>query len=93
MVLLEVGRVCIKKYGRDAGSKAVVTGVLKNGFVTVLTAKRSKKERPCNPSHLEFLSEKVDVNDRQAVHKALGITEAARPTQAAQRTQRASQPR
>lgn len=93
MTLLETGRICIKKYGRDAGSKAVITGMGKNGFVTVLTAKRSKKERPCNPNHLEFLAEKVDVKDRQAVNKALGITEQQerKPTQEGDR--KASRPR
>lgn len=76
MTLLEVGRLCIKKYGRDAGSKAVVTEVLSNGFVKVLTAKRSKRERKCNPSHLEFLSEKIDVKDKATLYKTLGVTEA-----------------
>ena len=72
MALIEVGRVCIKKYGRDAGSRAVITKVLDKSFVNVVTAIR-QKERRCNTNHLEFLNEKVDVNDKELVNKTLGV--------------------
>lgn len=72
MALLEQGRVCIKKYGRDAGSRAVITKVLDGGFVNVITAVRHK-ERRCNARHLEFLNEKIDVSDTAQVNKTLGI--------------------
>lgn len=72
MVLLETGRVCIKKYGRDAGSRAVVTKVHENGFVSIITAVR-QRERRCNPRHLEFLNEKVDINDKAQLNKTLGV--------------------
>ncbi len=75
-MLLEAGRVCIKRYGRDAGSKAVVTKVVNDGFVMVLTAKRPKKERRCNTNHLEFLNETVDAGNKEAVNKVLGVTAA-----------------
>ena len=71
-MLLETGRVCIKKYGRDAGSRAVVTKVLDSGFVSIVTGVR-QKERRCNVRHLEFLNEKVDVNDKALVNKTLGV--------------------
>jgi len=71
-MLLEVGRVCVKKYGRDAGSRAVITKILDNGFVNVMTAVRPK-ERKCNTSHLEFLNEVINVNDKELINKTLGI--------------------
>jgi ribosomal protein L14E/L6E/L27E len=71
-MLLEKGRVCIKKYGRDAGSRAVVVKVLDKGFVEIITSTR-QKERRCNPKHLEFLDEKIDINDKALVNKTLGI--------------------
>lgn len=71
-MLLEQGRVCIKKYGRDAGSRAVVTKVLDKGFVNIISATRPK-ERRCNAKHLEFLNEKIDVNDKAMVSKTLGM--------------------
>lgn len=73
-MLLEIGRVCIKKYGRDAGKRAVITGIEKDGFVKIVTESR-QKERRCNARHLEFLNQKVDVNSKDAVEKALGVSE------------------
>lgn len=74
-MLLQVGRLCVKKYGRDAGSRAVVTEVMGDGFVKIITATRNKKERKCNPKHLEFLKEVIDVKNREQVNRALGIIE------------------
>ena len=65
--------MCIKKLGRDAGSRAVITKVEGNGNVMVLTAIRHKKERKCNPAHLELLAETVDIKNKESMAKALGI--------------------
>ena len=71
-MLLEPGRVCIKKYGRDAGSRAVVVKVLDNGFVSIMTGVRPK-ERRCNERHLEFLNEKINIGDAALLNKTLGV--------------------
>lgn len=73
MALVEVGRVCIKKYGRDAGSRAIVTKVTDKNFVSIISSERPK-ERKCNIAHLEFLQDKVDVKDQSAVAHTLEIT-------------------
>ncbi len=73
MALIEVGRVCIKKLGRDAGNRAVVTKVVDKTFVHILTAQRPK-DRKCNVAHLEFLNEKIDVKDHSALAHALEIS-------------------
>jgi len=72
MALLEVGRVCIKKYGRDAGSKAVITKIVNKNTVHVSTSVRLK-ERKCNINHLEFLSEKIDPKNEEQLYRALEI--------------------
>ncbi|MGC8710215.1 MAG: 50S ribosomal protein L14e [Candidatus Micrarchaeia archaeon] len=72
MALIEIGRVCIKKYGRDAGSRAVVTKVIDKNFVNIITAQR-QKERRCNIRHLEFISEKADISNNEQIAKALEI--------------------
>ncbi len=64
--------MCVKKYGRDAGSRAVITAVEKDGSVRIMTAIRPK-ERKCNPAHLEFLNEVIDTKDKELVIKTLGI--------------------
>lgn len=71
-MLVEAGRVCIKKYGRDAGSRAIITKVDDENFVKIITAKR-RKERKCNTKHLEFLNEKVNVGSQDEVNRALGV--------------------
>jgi ribosomal protein L14E/L6E/L27E len=81
MTLLEVGRVCIKKYGRDAGCRAVITAVEGNGFVKIATSERTK-DRKCNPAHLEFLNEKIDPANKELLMKTLGVTEKKAPAKA-----------
>jgi ribosomal protein L14E/L6E/L27E len=72
-MLLQPGRICIKKLGRDAGSRAIITSVENDGFVKIITAGRPK-ERRCNPLHLEMLNELVDVKNKEAVAKAIGLS-------------------
>jgi large subunit ribosomal protein L14e len=74
MALIEEGRVCIKKLGRDAGDRAVITKVIDGNFVEIISHSRSKSRR-CNTRHLEFLSEKIDPKDKAAVNNALEIME------------------
>jgi large subunit ribosomal protein L14e len=74
MALVEEGRVCIKKLGRDAGDKAVITKVIDKNFVDIVTASRVK-DRRCNIKHLEFLSEKIDPKNKEQLAKSLEIEE------------------
>ncbi|MCL5440340.1 MAG: 50S ribosomal protein L14e [Candidatus Marsarchaeota archaeon] len=69
-MIVEEGRLCIKKFGRDAGNKAVITAIDGKGFVKIMTSSR-RKERRCNLNHLEFLDEVIDVKDKEKVAKAL----------------------
>lgn len=73
-MLLEPGRLCVKKFGRDAGDRAVITKVEKDGMVMIMTTSRPK-ERKCNSSHLEFLNEVIDIKDMEHVKKTLGVQE------------------
>ena len=72
MALVEAGRVCVKRFGRDAGKRAVVMKVIDENFVSIISASRLK-ERKCNVKHLEFLSEKVDAGSKEQVAKALEV--------------------
>lgn len=75
MALIEDGRVCVKKNGRDAGDRAVVTKVVDGNFVMIMSSTRPR-DRKCNVAHLEFLSEKVDLKDKEQVAKVLEIDKA-----------------
>ena len=72
MALIEIGRVCIKKFGRDAGERAVITKVVDDNFVEIMTASRPK-DRKCNLRHLELLAEKIDVSNKEQLAKAIEI--------------------
>lgn len=59
MPALEVGRICIKLAGREAGEKCVIIDVIDDKFVEVVGA--SIKNRRCNIKHLEPIDETIEV--------------------------------
>jgi large subunit ribosomal protein L14e len=69
-VMIEPGRVCIKKSGRDAGDKCVVINVLDKKFVEIVSASR-KKARKCNMMQLTPLSQKVNPQSEEEIKNAL----------------------
>jgi ribosomal protein L14E/L6E/L27E len=84
MALVEEGRVCMKKFGRDAGDKAVITKVIDASFVEVMTHSRPKARR-CNIKHLEFLGEKIDAKNREQVNATLEIEAKKQPERPSQK--------
>ncbi|MBS3057500.1 MAG: 50S ribosomal protein L14e [Candidatus Diapherotrites archaeon] len=58
MPALEVGRICVKTRGRNAGKRVVVIEMQKN--FAVIDAPKMKRKR-CNILHLIPLEEKIDV--------------------------------
>lgn len=73
--MLEIGKVCIKIAGRDAGKLAVIVEILDEPYVLIDGEVRRRK---CNILHLEPTERKVEIK-KDASHlevvKALGITE------------------
>lgn len=73
--MLEVGKVCLKIAGRDAGKIAVIIEVLKEPFVLIDGEVRRRK---CNIKHLEPTGRSVEIK-KGAIHsevvKALGLKE------------------
>lgn len=71
MSIFEVGRLCIKIAGRDAGLKCVVVDIVDKNNVLVDGETRRKK---CNINHLEPLAETVSLSknaSHEEVEKAL----------------------
>jgi large subunit ribosomal protein L14e len=54
-IMMEVGRVCVKLTGREAGKKCVVVDVVGKNYVLITGPKsvNSVKRRRCNMKHLE----------------------------------------
>ena len=76
MVAVEVGRICVKTFGREAGSKCIIVDLMDDNFV-VITGPREVngvKRRRANVKHIEITNDKVNIkkgsNDDE-VKKAL----------------------
>ncbi len=59
MPAMEVGRICVKLAGREAGEKCVIIEVIDDKFVEVVGT--AVKNRRCNVKHLEPLEETMEV--------------------------------
>lgn len=59
--MFDVGRVCVKLAGRDAGQKCVIVEVLddKNVMIDGMT-----RRRKCNKLHLEPLNQTLDLRQK-----------------------------
>jgi large subunit ribosomal protein L14e len=59
MPAIEVGRVCIKISGREAGEKCVIVEIIDDKFVEVVGT--NIKNRRCNIKHLEPVDQTIEV--------------------------------
>jgi large subunit ribosomal protein L14e len=59
---MEVGQICIKTMGREAGRKVIVLSEIKEGKVLIDGLKVKRKQ--CNIMHLFPLKEKLKVNEK-----------------------------
>jgi large subunit ribosomal protein L14e len=60
---IEVGRICVKILGREAGKKCVIVDIVDKNFVLITGPKTVSgiKRRRANISHIEPTSEKVEM--------------------------------
>lgn len=65
---MEIGQICIKTKGREAGRKVVVVSAIKDG--RVLVDGNKIKRRDCNVLHLFPLNEKINIS-KDASHEAV----------------------
>ena len=83
MTLYEVGRICVKVVGREAGSHCVVVEKKESNQVIITGPKNISgvRRRLCNIRHLEPLETILEISagaDDEAVEKAIdaaGLTE------------------
>ncbi len=69
--MFEIGRVCIKIAGRDAGNTAIIIENLKDNYVLI---DGNVRRRKCNISHLEPLEDIIKLKkgaSTEEVHKAM----------------------
>ncbi len=64
MAAMEVGRICVKTVGREAGKKCIIVDIVDKNFV-LITGPRTVsgiKRRRANINHLEPTQEKIGIN-------------------------------
>jgi large subunit ribosomal protein L14e len=63
MPAIEVGRICVKVVGREAGKRCVIADVVDKNFVLITGPKNVSgvKRRRVNVDHLEPTGEKIDI--------------------------------
>jgi large subunit ribosomal protein L14e len=63
MPAVEVGRICVKVVGREAGKRCVIADVVDKNFVLITGPKTVSgvKRRRVNVSHLEPTGQKIDI--------------------------------
>jgi len=83
MPAIEVGRICVKIAGREAGRKCVIVDIIDDNFVLITGPKQltGVKRRKANIKHIEVLPEKIDIkkgaSDEEVLEaiKAKGLEE------------------
>ncbi len=58
-MVMEIGRVCVKLAGHEAGKRCLIVDTLDNTYV-VISGPRIKRRR-CNVTHLEPTDKKLDI--------------------------------
>ena len=65
--MIEIGRICVKIAGRDAGKKCVIIDILDDKYVLIDGETRRRK---CNVLHIEPLNQVVKI-EKNAGHEAV----------------------
>jgi len=60
---VEVGRICVKTLGREAGKKCVIVDVIDKNFVLITGPQTvtKVKRRKANIAHIEPTTEKIEI--------------------------------
>ena len=87
--MIEIGRLCVKLAGRDAGNEAAIVDILDDNYVLI---DGNVRRRKCNILHLEPTVKKIEIaknashEDIREEFEKLGLK--ARDTKPKQKTER-----
>jgi len=61
---IEVGRICVKQFGREQGKKCVIIDLMDKSFILVTGPKKLSgvKRRRTNLNHVAPLEDKIEIN-------------------------------
>jgi len=79
LTAIEVGRICVKTFGREAGKKCVIVDIIDKNFVLVTGPKSISKvkRRKANVNHLEPTELKIDIRRGAADEEVVKALKAA----------------
>ncbi|MCD6340627.1 MAG: 50S ribosomal protein L14e [Desulfurococcales archaeon] len=79
MPAIEVGRICIKLRGREAGKKCVIVDIIDDRFVLITGPKQltGVKRRRVNIDHIEPTDKKIDIEKGTSDEEVLKAIESA----------------
>lgn len=79
MPAIEIGRICVKISGREAGKKCIIVDIIDENYVLITGPKSLTgiKRRRCNINHIEVLDKKIDVAKGASDEEVLKAVEAA----------------
>ncbi|RLE49561.1 MAG: 50S ribosomal protein L14e [Candidatus Methanomethylicota archaeon] len=82
MPAVEVGRICIKKKGREAGRRCVIVDIIDSNFVLVTGPKQltGVRRRRANIMHLEPTEEKIEIKRGASDDEVLEALKALNPS-------------
>lgn len=77
MPAIEIGRICVKIAGREAGRKCIIVDIIDENYVLVTGPKNltGVKRRRCNIDHIEVLNKKVDISKGASDEEVLKAVE------------------
>ena len=86
MPAIEVGRICIKTRGREAGKKCIIIDLIDKNFVLITGPKSltGVRRRRVNIHHLNPTEEKINISrgaSDEEVLQALGASEEKKETE------------
>ncbi|MEM3832947.1 MAG: 50S ribosomal protein L14e [Thermoprotei archaeon] len=80
MPIINVGSICVKNRGREAGRKCVVIDIIDENFVYITGPKSltGVRRRKANVKHLEVTQLKIDIKRRATDEEVLKALESAK---------------
>jgi large subunit ribosomal protein L14e len=74
---IEVGRICVKQFGREQGKKCVIIDVMDKSFILITGPKKLSgvKRRRVNLNHVAPLEDKIEINKGVSDEEVIQVLE------------------
>ncbi len=84
MPAIEVGRICVKVTGREAGKKCVIVDVMDKSFILISGPKKvtGVRRRRANVNHVEPLLDKIEIKRGASDDEVEGVLKSSKMIEA-----------